>query len=58
MIQHLISSELPEIIKLSDRIIVMHEGTVTGRFDTKETINSKNLLNAATGIRMIRSGTN
>jgi len=54
----LISSELPEIIKLSDRIIVMHEGTVTGRFDTKETINSKNLLNAATGIRMIRSGTN
>jgi len=54
----LVSSELPEIIKLSDRIIVMHEGTITGRFDTKETINSKNLLSAATGTRMIHAKIN
>ena len=54
----LISSEIPEIIKLSDRVIVMHEGTITGRFETKETINSKNLLNAATGTRIIHPRTN
>ena len=28
----LISSELPEILKLSDRIITMHEGSITGEF--------------------------
>jgi len=54
----LVSSELPEITKLSDRVIVMHEGTITGRFNTKGTINAKNLLNAATGIRMIHTKIN
>ena len=49
----LVSSELPEIIKLSDRVIVMHEGAISGRFDTKEDIVPKNLLNAATGIRKV-----
>jgi rhamnose transport system ATP-binding protein len=28
----LISSELPEVLKLSDRVITMHEGVVTGEF--------------------------
>ena len=28
----LISSELPEVLKLSDRVITMHEGEVTGEF--------------------------
>lgn len=50
-----VSSELPEIIKLSDRVIVMHEGKITGRFDKKESITPTNLLNAATGVRMIYS---
>jgi ribose transport system ATP-binding protein len=28
----MISSDMPEIIGMSDRIIAMHEGTVTGEF--------------------------
>jgi len=51
----LVSSELSEIIKLCDRVIVMHEGSITGRFNTKESILPKNLLNAATGARMLQT---
>jgi ABC-type sugar transport system ATPase subunit len=32
----LVSSELPEILGLSDRVIVLHEGRVTGTFDRGE----------------------
>jgi methyl-galactoside transport system ATP-binding protein/inositol transport system ATP-binding protein len=32
----LISSELPEVMGMSDRIIVMHEGKITGMFDRSE----------------------
>ncbi|HID16208.1 MAG TPA: hypothetical protein EYP16_05345 [Candidatus Atribacteria bacterium] len=49
----LVSSELPEIIKLSDRVIVMHEGIISGRFDRKEDIIPRNLVSAATGIHKI-----
>ncbi|MBE3599329.1 MAG: sugar ABC transporter ATP-binding protein [Limnochordaceae bacterium] len=31
-----ISSELPEILKLADRIVVMHEGRISGTFDRRE----------------------
>ncbi len=47
----LISSELPEVIKLSDRVIVMHEGMISGRFNSREEITPKNLVSAATGVR-------
>ena len=33
----MISSELPEIINMSSRIVVMHEGRITGILDGKET---------------------
>ncbi|WP_345376541.1 sugar ABC transporter ATP-binding protein [Frondihabitans cladoniiphilus] len=29
----MISSELPEVMGMADRILVMHEGTISGRFD-------------------------
>ncbi|HEV8432635.1 MAG TPA: ATP-binding cassette domain-containing protein, partial [Thermoanaerobaculia bacterium] len=32
----LVSSELPEVLGLSDRVIVLHEGRVTGTFDRGE----------------------
>lgn len=44
----LISSELPEILKLSNRVIVMHEGIISGVFE-KEDINETNLIKASIG---------
>src|SRR5215467_4581502 len=32
----MISSELPEVLAMSDRILVMHEGRLTGEFDRSE----------------------
>ncbi len=43
-----ISSELPEVLGVSDRIVVMHEGRITGRFDRDEATQDKIML-AATG---------
>jgi len=44
----LVSSELPEILGMSDSIIVMHEGTVTARLSKKEA-NPEVLIRAAMG---------
>ncbi|HHV62044.1 MAG TPA: sugar ABC transporter ATP-binding protein [Firmicutes bacterium] len=43
-----ISSELPEILKISDRIIVMHEGRMTGIFD-RESATPEGVLRVAMG---------
>ncbi len=51
----IISSELPEILKLCDRVIVMHEGAITGVFQGEE-ITSENLLAAAIGERAVPAG--
>lgn len=45
----MISSELPEIIGMSDRIIVLHEGKVTGEL-TKAEATQERILNLATGL--------
>ena len=50
----IISSELPEILKLADRVIVMHEGRITGAFEDQD-ITSENLIRAATGERMLKT---
>ncbi len=44
----MVSSELPEILGMCDRVIVMHEGVVTKEFSRKEG-NSDNIIKAATG---------
>lgn len=44
----LVSSELPEILGMADRIVVMHEGLVTGEFSRDEA-NSEVIMAAATG---------
>jgi len=44
----MISSELPEILGMSDRILVMHEGKFTGEFDYREADQEK-IMRAATG---------
>jgi inositol transport system ATP-binding protein len=44
----MISSELPEILGMSDRVLVMHEGHLTGEFDRKDAT-QENIMRAATG---------
>ncbi len=44
----MISSELPEILAMSDRILVMREGRITGVFD-KATATAESIMAAATG---------
>ncbi len=44
----LISSELPEVLAMSDRVLVMHEGRVAGMFDRAEATQEK-VMFAATG---------
>jgi ABC-type sugar transport system ATPase subunit len=44
----MISSELPEILGVSDRILVMHEGQVTGEF-SRNVATQDDIMRAATG---------
>jgi D-xylose transport system ATP-binding protein len=44
----LVSSELPEILGLSDRVIVLHEGRVTGEF-TRSEATPEAVMSCATG---------
>lgn len=46
----LISSELPEVLALAHRIVVMHEGRVTGIIDRQDATEEA-LMNCATGLR-------
>jgi len=45
----LISSELPEILAMSDRVVVMHEGRVTGILD-RENLDEHTIMLYATGL--------
>ena len=44
----MISSELSEVLGLSDRVLVMHEGRITGEF-LRENATQENIIFAATG---------
>jgi len=44
----MISSELPEILGMSDRVLVMHEGKVGGEFERKDATQER-IMRAATG---------
>jgi len=44
----MISSELPEILGVSDRVLVMHEGRLAGEFDPR-TATQDDIMSAATG---------
>lgn len=44
----LVSSELPEVLGLSDRVIVLHEGRMTGEF-TRATATPEKVMACATG---------
>ena len=44
----MISSELPEVLGVSDRVVVMHEGKITGEF-SREEATQELIMQAATG---------
>jgi len=44
----LVSSELPEVLAMSDRVLVLHEGRVTGHF-TRDTATAEAVMHCATG---------
>ncbi len=44
-----ISSEMPEIIGICDRVVIMRQGEVTGQLK-KEELNENNLIKYAMGI--------
>lgn len=44
----MISSEMPEVLGMSDRILVMHEGRITGEFDRQEATQEKIMKAAIT----------
>jgi inositol transport system ATP-binding protein len=45
----MVSSELPEILGMSDRVLVMHEGRIKGEFSRDEVTQEK-IMHAATGL--------
>ncbi len=45
----MISSEMPEIIGMCDRVIVMRQGRVTGEY-SKESMNENNMIKSAMGV--------
>lgn len=49
----MISSEMPEIMGLSDRIIVIHNGKITGEF-TAEEVTQENIMRCAVGGKNVK----
>ena len=45
----MISSELPEILGMADRVVVMHEGEITGILDNDDVLTQEKLMEYATG---------
>jgi ABC-type sugar transport system ATPase subunit len=50
----LVSSELPEVLGMSDRVLVLHEGHITGEF-RREEATAETVMAAATGHQKIAS---
>ena len=46
----MVSSELPEIIGMSDRIMIMHEGRVTGILDNSRKLRQEEIMRYASGV--------
>ena len=45
----MVSSELPEVMGMSDRIMIMHEGKVTGIIDNRKDLTQEEIMTYATG---------
>jgi D-xylose transport system ATP-binding protein len=49
----MVSSELPEILGMSDRILVMHEGRCTGIIDNDDNATQERIMTHATGTSVL-----
>ncbi len=49
----MVSSELPEILGMSDRILVMHEGKCTGIIPNDENATQERVMTLATGVEVL-----
>ncbi|GGG22976.1 sugar ABC transporter ATP-binding protein [Paenibacillus abyssi] len=49
----MVSSEMPELLGMSDRVLVLHEGTITGEF-SREDFNQESIMECATGFKKKR----
>jgi ribose transport system ATP-binding protein len=52
----LVSSELPEVLGLADRVVIMHEGRVAGSYLRAE-VDSEIIMHAAIGSIPAHGGT-
>jgi ribose transport system ATP-binding protein len=51
----MISSELPEVIGMCDRVLVMHEGRITGELP-RRSMNQEAIMTLATGVELADAG--
>ncbi|MBN2527504.1 MAG: ATP-binding cassette domain-containing protein [Deltaproteobacteria bacterium] len=51
----MVSSELPEVLGMSDRILVMHEGKCTGIIPNDENATQERIMTLATGVEVLHS---
>lgn len=54
----MVSSELPEVMGMSDRILIMHEGKVSGIIDNRKDLTQEEVMIMATGHRANESSIN
>ncbi len=40
----MVSEEIPELLGMSDRILIMKDGTINGEFDRSEEVTEKSLI--------------
>ena len=52
----MISSELPEVIGMADRVLIMHEGKVTGTLTKKDMTQEKIMHYATGGDKVVQTG--
>jgi ABC-type sugar transport system ATPase subunit len=43
----MVSSDLPEVLGMADRILVMHDGRITGRIDDASTATQESIMELA-----------
>ena len=51
----MISSELPEVLGMADRVAVMYQGAINGIFDNDATLTQEKILYYATGSNGMRT---